>query len=229
MADHIGCREARGRSYWFQRYRRSRTLRGMKTQLALMLLAFTACSKKDSASEGKAGGASQALADFDVAAIAKKFDGKTFVITASMGKQVWSFANGKVTIVEGETEKVGDLEVRSPCSLAVRTKRSDGLEDINEKAFAWNGDTLYMGSGWGGAKKGDSYVACYGLDVYTLKGGSCAFQGKSAKCAVKDGKLVTDNATFEIVGDALVDNSLKGSVAELAPSLADAKVKLSAR
>jgi hypothetical protein len=46
---------------------------------------------------------------------------------------------------------------------------------------------------------------------------------------LQDGKLVTDNVTFEIVGDALVDDRLKASVAELSPSLADAKVKLSAR
>lgn len=211
----------------------------MKTQVALSLVVvtLTACSKKENASsapaaeEGNAPPASsfKALAEFDLAAIAKKFDGKTFVITGSMGKAVWSFANGKVTIVEGETEKVGELVVRSPCALAARVKRSDGIEEINEKRFAWNGDTLYLGSGWGGAKHGDTYVACYGLDTYTLKGGSCAFQGQTAKCEVKDGKLVTGNATYEIIGDALVDDSLKASVAELSPSLAEAKVKLSAR
>lgn len=226
------------------------SVRRMQTRMAVLLvLPFAACSKSDSKSDPKSGPApaekpaaaaaaipAGELADFDLPGAAKKFDGKTFVIKSSLGKQVWSFANGKVTIVDAQTEKAGDLELRSPCGLAVRAKKADGLEDVIEKSFAWNGDTLYLGGGYGGAKRGDTYVACYGLDAYMSKAGSCklgsttgAANWAPAKCTVDASKFATEQVTYEIVGDALVDSTLKGNIAELVPSLAEGKAKLAAQ
>ena len=207
----------------------------------LAFIAFTpACSKKQSVHKHVAspdyGGE---FPDFDLAAIAKKFDGKTFIIH-EFPPEVWSFAGGKVTIDDGQRQVVGDVEFNGPCALIARLTVHDGIQDLKERQFAWNGDTLYMGEGYGGAKHGDTYVACLSVDSFMMQDGACQVGGprghitwEPATCSVQGKQfLASDGRTkleLEIIGDALVDSHLKASVAELVPSLEAGKAKLASR
>jgi hypothetical protein len=215
----------------------------MKTLASLLaMIAFgPACSKKDAAPKKHVASPDYGgeFPDFDLAAIAKKFDGKTFIVHAQP-PEVWSFAGGKVTIDDGQRQVVGDVAIDGPCSIVARLTVHDGIQDIKEKAFAWNGGTLYMGEGYGGAKHGDTYVACYGIDSFVLQDGACQLGGprghitwQPATCSVQGNQFVASDGrgklAFEIIGDALVDSTLKTSVAELVPSLEAGKAKLASR
>lgn len=225
----------------------------MKISLVLAVSLLAACGgKKDDAgaggsstgktTEAKTDAPSGPFAEFGSNAdVLKKWQGAWVVETGALGHyEAWEVKDNKVTSWDGKKEQTRELEIESPCSGRV-VEKSNGGSSSNGLTFVFEGDTLHTGMGSAGLKKGDKYLACGSGKIFVFDGKTCVahennfgkWENKPTECKLDGGKLVATRpgmgdmkSTFNVVGDVLMDEQMKGNKVEKAASFAEAKTKL---
>ncbi len=226
----------------------------MKISMFVAVSLLAACGgKKDDKAGGETGTASSKSVDKPAASgpfaefgsnddILKKWQGAWVLETGALGHyEAWEVKGTKVTSWDGKKEKVRDLEIEAPCDGRVVEKSSDGSPSADHLTFAFEGDTLHTGMGAAGYKKGDKYLACGSGKIFVFDGKICVahennfgrWENKPTECKLDGGKLVAKrpgmgdmSSTFNVVGDVLMDDQMKGNKVEKAASFAEAKTKL---
>lgn len=174
--------------------------------------------------------------------VLKKWQGAWVLETGALGHyEAWEVKGNKVTSWDGKAEKTRDLEILSPCEAKIVEKSKDGGSSGSGVTFAFEGDTLHTGMGSAGLKKGDKYLACGSGQIFVFDGKTCEaheetfgrWEKKPTECKLDGGKLVAKRSgmgdmksTFNVVGDVLMDDQMKGNKVEKAASFAEAKTKL---
>lgn len=154
--------------------------------------------------------------------------------------QAWNVEGTKVTVYDPKkkTEQVGEISFDAPCDLTLWVKTAYGPEGWGA-GLAVDGETIYLGLGNGGVKKGDEVVACIGPGVYYMKGSECSlwtedfgeWRSKPATCTVdeksfkgKSGDASEDELDFFKPG-VLMTDQLAGKKAGRHGDWAAAKAK----
>lgn len=163
---------------------------------------------------------------FDKAAMAAKFEG-TWLVGGNR-PSVWQVKGDLITITKAQGEEPLEFVLVSPCSLKIVTKSEGGSSSTTSK-FTWQGETLFLGLGQGGAHlENGTLVACVSADTYTFDGTSCTkwkedmfkpgtFTPSPAECSVTDGTPKTfsvGSSTLEFgESGALYDTQMKRNAA----------------
>jgi len=173
--------------------------------------------------------------------VLEKWQGSWVLETGALGHyEAWEVSGTKVTSWDGKKEMVRELQIDSPCDGQV-IEKSGGGSSSNHLTFVFDGDKLHTGMGSAGLKKGDKYLACGSGKIFVFDGKSCTahennfgrWESKPTECKLDGGKLVAKrpgmgdmSSTFNVVGDTLLDDQMKGNKVEKAASFAAAKTKL---
>ena len=210
--------------------------------LSAMILALGACDKGKGGGGGD-GDSASFLGGFSVDAEVKALQGSWLVKDSAFGKDkaTWIIKDTSITIKEGkDAEKKATLVIKYPGVLGVKTGDMTSFY-----AYARDGAKVYIGLGDAGVKLGDKYmvgVSGATSGVIVFDGKTCNFhkrdmfkglkeKGEPAKCSIADdgGKKVLkyqlpkfmkkdefEDHSIEIVGNALLNDQMKGSLAEKA-------------
>lgn len=226
----------------------------MKISMVVAVSLLAACGGKKDDKTGDTGTASSKAVDDKPAAsgpfaefgsnddVVKKWQGAWVLESGALGHyEAWEVKGTKVTTWDGKVEKTRDLEIDAPCGGRVVEKTKDGGSSGSGITFVFEGDTLHTGMGSAGLKKGDKYLACGSGKIFVFDGKSCVahennfgrWENKPTECKLDGGKLVAKrpgmgdmSSTFNVVGDVLMDDQMKGNKVEKVASFAEAKSKL---
>ena len=173
----------------------------------------------------------------DLAGLAGKLEGNWVVGGFMAGsKAAWKVEGTKVTFVEGDKEKTGELAIVAPCRLKVIEKDGSGGSTSTYSNFTFDGDKRWVGLGSAGIELDGKVIACVSNEIYVLDGGKCTkwtqamfdkWDASEAECSVgDDGTLVAGSAKLETVGSAFVNPQMKGNEAQRFDDFEAAKAAL---
>ena len=154
--------------------------------------------------------------------------------------QAWEVKGQNVTAWDGSAEEKRELIIESPCTVKMQKDVAGGGHESSSYSAVWDGETLYLGMGAAGVKKGDDYIVCAGMETYTLKGGKCSawredmmepgkWTSKDGTCSVAGDTFTIPGdfgATLKIKGNVLLSEQMEGNKAEKAADFAAAKAKI---
>ena len=176
-------------------------------------------------------------------AILKKWQGSWVVETGMLGHfEAWEVKGNQIKTYDGKAEGTKKLEIESPCSAKI-VEKSGGGTSSTTAVFTFEGDQLHTGMGSAGLKKGDKILACGSGGIFVWDGKKCTayedhfgkMEEKPTECTLEGSTFTAKNpsfdmkSTFEITGDVLMNQQMKGNKVEKASSFDDAKAKLAAR
>jgi hypothetical protein len=181
---------------------------------------------------------------YDADAIASKLDGAWYLhdVAAPGDHQAWSFQarSWQLTIYDGTAETSYDFAVDAPCQLTATRTNAFAEPWMTVHHFAFDGDVLHLGLGDAGVQTGSQIVGCTWSGVYLYDGKGCKlyqatpqiwspWSMKDATCALGGGKLTADDEALTFAGTVLLDDHLRGNIAERARDFADAKARVDAQ
>jgi hypothetical protein len=193
-------------------------------------------SKAPATTAAKVGG--DLWAGLDLSAEATRLQGKWKVKTAFGGDpDVWDVKDNKITITtaKGET-KLGTLKLDMPGRIGIKETSM-----TTYYSYTRNGDDVYVGLGRAGVKLGDRYIVSTNRGLVRFDGKVCTYHEKkmsfgnkplafkaaiTVQCSLqaggdkallnyqvpkfmKEGEF--DEKSIAIVGDALLDDQMKGN------------------
>ena len=144
------------------------------------------------------------FAGWDLAAIAERFQGRTWVAHGRWDDpvQAWTFHGSSIAAIVGGTNKTLAWAVRSPCALTVSEHTLEATFET-DVYFGWDGDDLHASSGPMGWRDNGVIAVCSDRGTVIQRDGRCSVWLKvlSSPWASSQATCAENHTAFGVQGD----------------------------